>query len=426
VSRRIAFLTLALAAFSTFAQATTHPEQGFYRLEDGTSVAISWLPEIESLIFTRFPSARLGALRAAGGELVAGPSIGAQEPVAFRAKVDGDAIRWQEGKTVLRGKRLPFRETEVTFRNGPVTLAGTLTLPLTKPPHPAVVFLHGGGAQTRNFLWLPAFFASHGVAVLAFDKRGSGASTGDWRPANARDLAGDGLAGVELLRNTPGIDKRRIGLYGSSNGGWVAPLAATIAPEKIAFVIARSASGLPERRNIIYEIESDLLGHGMAADVPKMKALHEQDIALLKDPSHWNDVRGAIERASTEPWFQYSRLPHPLMELNDANRARIDEWLAEQRAAWLEPPEVWKRVRCPVLVQNGDADESVSGVESVRIIRGALRGNRRATVVLYPNGTHAIFESKGERPPDFRSIQRYVPAYPADLGKWLDGNVSRR
>lgn len=420
IALTISFSTCVLAA-------PAHPEIGLYRLQDGTNVDISWLQEINSLIFVRLPSGRIGPLHQVGDELVGGPSLGAPEPVTFRARIDGDAIVWHETRATLTGKRVHFRSEDVRMVNGAVTLAGTLIMPNSQPPYPAVVLIHGGGPQTRDgFLWVANLFASHGVAVLAYDKRGSGASTGDWQTANARDLASDALVGVDLLRAHIDIDRKRIGLYGSSNGGWVAPLAATMAPKKIGFIIVRSASGFPERRNIIYEVESDLLAHGMADAVPKMKAMHEQDIALLKDPSHWNDLRDAIERVAKEPWFQYARLPHPMMEMNDVNRKHIEGWIADQRASWIDPAQLWTKIHVPVLDQIGSADESAPGEQSARILRMALAKNPRATVTLYHNGTHPIFESTGGRPPDYGRVQRFVPGYLTDLGDWIDANISGR
>ena len=129
------------------------------------------------------------------------------------------------------------RREEVTFRNGAVSLAGTLTLPSGIKPHPAVVFIHGSGPDSReNYSFYAELFARHGIATLIYDKRGVGASTGDWRRVHFRDLAEDALAGVRLLRSHKDIDASRIGLWGGSNGGWVAPLAASLSND-VAFVI---------------------------------------------------------------------------------------------------------------------------------------------------------------------------------------------
>ncbi len=125
----------------------------------------------------------------------------------------------------------------VTFQNGEVTLAGNLFVPVGEGPFPAVVIIHGSGKETARDLVLHSwFFVQHGFVVLTYDKRGVGESSGSYQrvvPKNSEavlgELAGDALAGVEFLKNHNKIDPNRIGLFGLSQGGWIAPLAAYVA-----------------------------------------------------------------------------------------------------------------------------------------------------------------------------------------------------
>ena len=100
-----------------------------------------------------------------------------------------------------------FDRQDVTFKNGDVTLAGTLTLPSSGNPHPAVIFVHGSGAASRESNRFYAdLFARHGIATLIYDKRGVGESTGDWRYVHMNDLTEDALAGVQLLKSRKDIN----------------------------------------------------------------------------------------------------------------------------------------------------------------------------------------------------------------------------
>src|SRR5712692_7886380 len=91
-----------------------------------------------------------------------------------------------------------FKQEEVSFRNGDVTLSGTLLLPSTEAPHPAVVFLHGSGSEGRYAArFLAEYFTRHGIAALIYDKRGVGKSTGDWKRSDFNDLAGDAITRSE-------------------------------------------------------------------------------------------------------------------------------------------------------------------------------------------------------------------------------------
>src|SRR5262249_48103074 len=157
--------------------------------------------------------------------------------IIFEGKLEGDTIsgkfsglgKTAEFKLRRQGKAKPkfYREEEVTFKNGEVTLSGTLFVPLRKTKSfPAVVFAHGGApeARTINKDWALRF-VRRGIAALIYDKRGVGESTGDWRTANLDDLADDALAGVRLLKTRKEINPRQIAVAGHSQGGTIAPLA---------------------------------------------------------------------------------------------------------------------------------------------------------------------------------------------------------
>ena len=161
--------------------------------------------------------------------------------------------------------------TTITFQNGDVTLAGTLDLPAGEGPFPAIVPIHGSPPLTRNDmynLYISHFFLQHGFAVLRYDKRGTGESTGTYpdvgsiiedSEAMLNDLADDALAGVKYLKNHSLIDQNMIGVAGHSQGGWIAPLAASKSPD-VAFAIALSGPTCTLGQEMYY---SDLTGEGI-------------------------------------------------------------------------------------------------------------------------------------------------------------------
>lgn len=437
IRRGTALGTFALLRLAGIPRMELDRYAGVYEFGDGGFVIVHFLQELGALTYVAYPSGRIGQLLPTRpGTFVSGPSLVVQFPVELRVEIKAGRLEWREGGHVRLARRRAFAEQDVVVESGGVRLAGTLTLPdgpsphPAHPAHPAVILLHGGGPQSRDFYWVAPFFARLGVAVLAYDKRGVGGSTGDWRTASTADLAADALAAVDFLRSRPGIDPRRVGLYGSSNGGWVAPFAAARAPEKIAFLIARSASGLPERENVVYEVETDLRAHGFGEDVVRrMRALHERDMALVRDGGEgWNAYREELMKASAEPWFPLVRLPGKILEMNGENRPKIESWIAGERAQGWQPAEAWRKVRCPVLVQVGAADEYVPGERSVEIISAALRagGNGDATVALLPGGNHAMFELPGGSTRNLAQVTRFVPGYFTQLRDWISTRVSRR
>lgn len=116
--------------------------------------------------------------------------------VKFTTDAGAAAIRVTDASGVTRVARKVdlYRREEVAFRSGKVSLAGTLFVPFGAGPHPAVVLAHGSGPRDgRGLLLMADLFARNGIAALAYDKRGSGDSTGSYRTIGAdfRSLAED-------------------------------------------------------------------------------------------------------------------------------------------------------------------------------------------------------------------------------------------
>jgi len=144
--------------------------------------------------------------------------------------------------------RLPVTARNVRFPSQGAVLAGTLSLPPGPAPHPGIVILQGSGALDRHFESISqGIYLSLGFAVLAFDKRGVGGSTGVFpgevaTPASIGIQAADAVAAARFIMSQPGIDSRQVGFDANSQGGWVAPLAAEHLPElKFAILIASPA-----------------------------------------------------------------------------------------------------------------------------------------------------------------------------------------
>jgi dipeptidyl aminopeptidase/acylaminoacyl peptidase len=150
-------------------------------------------------------------------------------------------------------------EEAVSFENDGARLHGTLLLPEGRGPHPAVVLVHGSGELTAAMMLRNAWrLRGSGYAVLAYDKRGVGRSTGEYStigPGNSDRmfglLAGDALAAVDLLCARRDIDRARVGLVGISQGGWIAPLAASRSV-RVRFVVSISGPAVSVGEEIAY------------------------------------------------------------------------------------------------------------------------------------------------------------------------------
>src|SRR5207244_2077563 len=167
--------------------------------------------------------------------------IGDTSTAIFDGVIRADTIEgsWREGthngRFELHAQAQSAKnhdEQEVVFSNNNVRLSGSILIPHVGGQHPAIVFIHGSGPESRDASrFLAEVFVSRGIAALIYDKRGVGSSTGDWRDSSFDDLAKDALAAVEYLKNRPDINSSRIGLMSSSQGGWVAPITASLSAD---------------------------------------------------------------------------------------------------------------------------------------------------------------------------------------------------
>src|SRR5262245_835144 len=154
--------------------------------------------------------------------------VGDETTLVFEGTVAAQSIRgnWNEpGRsgefhlTSTPDSQTQLRKEDVFFQNGDVRLAATLLFPSANGRVPAMVFVQGSGPETRSASrFLAQYFVSRGIAALIYDKRGAGASTGDWRHSSFEDLAGDTDAAVDYLKKRPEIDSSRVGIFGSSQG----------------------------------------------------------------------------------------------------------------------------------------------------------------------------------------------------------------
>ena len=310
---------------------------------------------------------------------------------------------------------VPYATEEVKFANGPVTLAGSLLLPPGRAPHPAIVFVHGSGPEARYASrYLADRFARAGFAALIYDKRGVGGSGGDWRRSTFDDLAGDALAAIRMLEADRRIRSRAIGLHGHSQGGTIAPLIASQAPE-LAFVIGSSAGGVPLREGERYSYRN-FLGvprlHG--PDSLRAEAYVDCIVRVAYGGEPWARADSAARADSGETWF--AGIP---------DSTNTFWWLAPRTAQYDAAAE-WRRVKSPVLLVYGERDERVPVAPSLARILPALRGagNADVTARVFPGADHT-FRIVEEADGKFH-WPHTAAGYPAILVDWARARTRSR
>src|SRR5262249_50064703 len=140
------------------------------------------------------------------------------------------------------------------------------------------------------------FLIRRGVAILSYDKRGVGASTGDWNTASFDDLAGDVVAAFEYLKRRSDIDPTQIGLFGVSQAGWVMPIAAVQAPD-IAFVISVSGAGVSTTETTFDQTRSEMTAAGRRPDViEQVVGLMRLQYRYAQRSDGWDDYMAARQQ----------------------------------------------------------------------------------------------------------------------------------
>ncbi len=334
----------------------------------------------------------------------------------------------------------PYREEEVTYSNGDVTLAGTLTLPEGDGPFPAMLMITGSGAQNRDeelaghrpFLVIADAVTRAGVAVLRVDDRGVGGSSGDLSQATYDDLVGDVEAGVAFLKARPEVDANRVGLFGHSEGGYLAPLAATRAD--VAFVIMMAGPSVDGER--VLELQNRLLLE--LADAPQtdveaqvrfLRTLKEVLERSIYDESAYDEAAALVETRVAE---QFASLPEDERP-DEATQAQAV--IAQQenivspyfRSFFLyDPQPALRQLDKPVLAFYGNLDVQVPPVQSVGPLRAALRsaGNDDVTIQVFDGLNHLMQPAVRGGLEEYSQIETTVaPEVLSLITEWLTERV---
>lgn len=287
----------------------------------------------------------------------------------------------------------PYLDEEVTYTNAAdaITLAGTLTLPLTGKPFPAVILISGSGSEDRDetvywhrpFLILADWLTRRGVAVLRVDDRGVGGSTGSTSQATSRDFARDVLAGVEYLKTRDEIDPNRIGLIGHSEGGIIAPMAA-VDSNDVAFIVLMAGPGVTGEQILMEQFVDLLKAAGISQAVIDVAARRQERIL-------------DVVKNEADPNVANARLRAIIAEYSPSlSKQQMDAQLQQVTSPWYrffvtyDPREMLRKVRCPVLAINGSLDLQVSARANLPAVEQALRegGNSDFAVQELPGLNH--------------------------------------
>lgn len=341
-----------------------------------------------------------------------------------------EAVRPQDPKPPY-----PYDEKEVVYENkkAGIKLAGTLTLPKSGGPFPAVLLITGSGPQDRNetllghrpFLVLADYLTRQGIAVLRVDDRGIGKSTGSFATATTEDFAGDALAGVEYLKSLKEINPKQIGLLGHSEGGIIAPMVAT-KTQDVSFIVMMAGTGLTGEQ-ILY-LQSALIQKASGTSdeaIARDRKLREQMFAVVKENQDSAAIDKKLRIVLTDALAKMSEKEKQDMGYSPE---MVDMTIKQMLSPWLrffltyDPKPTLMKVKCPVLAINGEKDLQVPPKENLRAIEEALKtgGNKDYTVKELPGLNHLFQTSATGSPTEYSKIEETIsPTALTIIGDWI-------
>ncbi|MBX3084990.1 MAG: alpha/beta hydrolase [Anaerolineae bacterium] len=336
----------------------------------------------------------------------------------------------------------PYREEEVTFSNGDVTLAGTLSLPPSDGPHPAVVLVTGSGPQDRNedigfqlkpFKVIADYLTRQGIAVLRYDDRGVGKSTGDFAAATSMDLASDAAAALAYLQTRKDITPTEIGMLGHSEGGMIAAILGS-QQQKFAFYVSLAGTAVDGAAILLKQNELIMRANGGTDEQIKTQIDYlTKAFDLMK--------KGDEKALET---LTYEAIKEQVAALPEAQRSQIgdvEKYAKEQAAAqakalmtpWYryfisyDVGAAWEKTTTPVLAIFGGKDLQVSADQNAPAFEAEMKkaGNKDYKVVIFPKANHLMQEATTGSPNEYATLkQEFLPDVMPTIADWIKARVT--
>lgn len=324
-------------------------------------------------------------------------------------------------------KPYAYREEQVTFANpkAQISLAGTLTLPSGQGPFPAAILIAGSGPHDRDenvaghrpFLVLADHLTVKGIAVLRYDKRGIGKSTGNFEQATTEDFASDAAAALDYLKSRKETKAKEIGLIGHSEGGLIAPMIASRSSD-VAWIVLLAAPGLKGEQIML--LQSELILKAAGFDDGRIAKAHDfslQSYALArkeKDPevleAKLTDLVDSTGMSTTLP--PTTLKPQARMMTSPWFRFFLD----------YDPVPALKKTQCPVLALNGHKDLQIASKENLAQIEKALRegGNKDFQTHELAGLNHLFQHAPTGSPTEYGGIQEtFAPEALTFVSDWI-------
>jgi pimeloyl-ACP methyl ester carboxylesterase len=340
--------------------------------------------------------------------------------------VDG-AVEIKSGNATERWKQRPLTTSDTRFRSVETELAGRLIEPRGEGKRPLVVMVHGSERTSAlNSVYAYAL-AAQGISVFVYDKRGTGSSEGEYTQ-NFELLAADAAAAFAQAKSMAGGHISRAGYFGGSQGGWVAPLAATHSPaDFVAIGFGLVASPIEEDREQMVS-EARALGlDAHAFELIDALSAATSRLVLSGFAQGYDELDKVRNELARQPWSQqiHGEYSGQIVRLSDDELRRLG------RARFDNVELIWdydsigalERVNVPVLWVLAGEDREAP-IETTRAALLQLqKAGKPIDVYLFPDTDHGMMEFV-TNPDGSRRMTRITDGYLRLLGDWIKGRVA--
>lgn len=329
-------------------------------------------------------------------------------------------------------KPYPYYQEEVVFENleAGIKLSGTFTKPNKKGQYPVVILISGSGRHDRDgsmmthrpFLVLSDYLTRNNIAVLRYDDRGFGESTGDFSKATTADFAQDVLSAVHYLKSRSDINPNHIGLIGHSEGGIIAPLVANQSKD-ISFIITLAATGIPGSEVAVLQSKSL-----RPFPVPDEKIFEENVRIAIRIATSNSDISQKRKELTTHN----NTYLVPILKSLSAPDENISAFIENETETVLKPwstyfynynPAIeFEKLTIPVLSLNGSKDTQVNASINQNAIRNALikGGNKKYKVMELENLNHLFQDCKTGNMNEYKEIEQTMsPIALKEISNWI-------
>ncbi len=323
------------------------------------------------------------------------------------------AEKKEQQKARPQDPRPPFdyRVEEVSFTNEKEgnTLTGTLTIPKGKGPFPAMVLVSGSGQQNRDeelmnhrpFWVIADYCARHGIAVLRYDDRGMGGSTGEVENATSLDFSYDAEAAFDFLRNRKEINALQIGILGHSEGGVINFMVSARRPE-VAFLVSLAGPAVNGIEVLKAQQAAILRASGMTEEAVQFSGNANAQMFGVIEASSSREEADTLLRQLVKGWGY--------------NEELTEQTVGELVSPWMyyflkyDPTEAIVKTKCPALLLNGSKDLQVLASQNLPGYERIIAEHHKTNLTLreLPDLNHLFQHCETGSPNEYFTIDETI------------------